>query len=154
MSEGLKGTALAAQTINWGGHDFEGFGDDPALTIEPVGDRFVFTEGADGSAVRAATGSKLFTVKINLLQTSSSNAFATAIHLADLLDPNGIAGVLPFIWKDSLGADLFFSPAMSIIKPTTVQRGNTVKSQEWEFRAAEGVLTAAGAGLLGLIPSP
>jgi hypothetical protein len=152
VTEALKGYNLKGQTVNWGTHDFDGFGENNAFSIEPVGDRFTFTEGVDGSAARAATGSRLFIVKINLLQTSASNAFCAGIHAADLLDDSGIAGVLPFIWKDKNGLDLFFSPTMSIIKPPTIVRSNKVESQEWEFRAADGKLFPAGATLLGLLP--
>ena len=152
--EGLKGYALAGLTINWGGHDFEGFAADAALSIEPTSDRFTFTEGADGSAARAKTGSKLYTVKISLLQTSASNAFCAAILQADEIDDSGIAGVLPFIFKDKNGLDAFFSPAMSIIKPPPIVRSNKIENQEWEFRAADGKVFPAGANLLGILPTP
>lgn len=153
MAEGLKGYALSALTINWGGHDFEGFAEGAALSIEPTSDRFTVTEGADGSAARAATGSRLYTVKISLLQTSASNAFCAAIYQADELDDSGIAGVLPFVFKDKNGADFFMSPRMFITKPASIVRTNKIEPQEWEFRAADGKVFPAGATLLGLIPT-
>jgi hypothetical protein len=151
MSEGVKGTALAAITCNWGGHECSGFGEDGAFSIEPSGERFNVVEGVDGSVVRAHTGSSLWVVKIKLLQTSATNAFFTAIHLLDTVDSTGVAGALPFVVKDANGLDAFLSPAMWIQKPPTMERSNKPMTQEWEFRAADGKMFYGGNNLLGIV---
>lgn len=152
MSDGAKIVDLGAITVNWGGHDFSGFGQNQAFSIEPTSDRFTWVEGVDGSAARAATKSRLYTVKITLLQTSASNAFCSAIHEIDQVDSSGVAGSLPFIVKDANGTDLFFSPAMSVFKEPPMTRGNKVEDQEWEFRAPDGKLYLGGSKLIGLLP--
>ena len=62
-------------TCALGSHIASGFADDSFISIEPAGDGTTYVVGADGEIARSVDPSKLYTVKISVLQTSPTNAY-------------------------------------------------------------------------------
>ena len=58
-------------TCALGNHIMSGFADDSFITVEPAGDGTSYVSGADGEIARSIDPSKIYTVKIALLQASS-----------------------------------------------------------------------------------
>ena len=65
-------------TVALGTHSVTGFADDSFITVEPLGDGVTSKSGCDGEVARAVDPNEQYSVKITLLQTSSSNAFLQA----------------------------------------------------------------------------
>ena len=57
-------------TCALGNHIVSGFNDDSFITIEPAGDGTSYVVGADGEIARSIDPSRVYTVKIALLQNS------------------------------------------------------------------------------------
>lgn len=121
-----------------------GFGEGNAIEFAQKSQDFVSTEGVDGTVLWARTGANLWTIKINLLQSSPSNRDLSAVRLADLETPGGL--VLPFTYADKNGADVFFSPKARVVMPPTVTRSNKGESQAWTIEAAECLPFWGGVG--------
>lgn len=135
--------SLLDSSILYGGI-LDGFADGDAISIEPLGDRWAEIVGSDGSILRVDTGQKAFTVTINLMQSSASNAILMACYLADTETPGGV--LLPFTYKDPNANDAFFSPKAWIKRLPTMGRGNKGNTQTWTLIAADGIFFAGGIG--------
>ena len=59
-------------TCSLGNHIASGFADDSFISIEPAGDGTSYVVGADGEIARSIDPSKVYTVKLSLLQGSST----------------------------------------------------------------------------------
>ena len=73
-------------TCSLGRHIVSGFADDSFINIEPAGDGTSYVAGADGEIVRSIDPSKIYTVKIALLQTSKTNAYLQTMYDKDKKD--------------------------------------------------------------------
>jgi hypothetical protein len=124
--------SLANLVLFFGGLIPGGFGEGDAFTIEPVSPSWLATEGVDGSVAFSDTGSRLYMVKINLLQTSPMNSAMSAIYNVQALTKLA----LPVAFKDTLGADKFKADAGVIQQMPNVARGSKASSQEWPILAA------------------
>lgn len=138
--EAGKTYALRDQMLLFGALILEGFGEGSGIEITPKGPTWVSTEGVDGSAAWAYTGSKLFQVKIKLLQTAAANQQLQAIFSTQ----EETGALIPLVWKDTKGLDLFSSPSALIIQPPNVVRGSKIETQEWQIEASNGKLFLGG----------
>ena len=136
--------SLAGTVIAVGGVELSGLADGDVLTIEPNGEAFNITVGADGTVARASTGNSLFKIGLSLLQTSPYNAKLSQIYLSDTGSPTGL--VYPFLFKDLNGLDVFTSPAFWVNSVPKVGRGNKINNHEWPCYAAMGKLFLGGNG--------
>lgn len=143
MSEGakvfsLKNTILLVATVPIG--QIGGFADSDALEIEAKSDSFVSVEGVDGSVAYADTQSRLFLMKVKLLQTSAANLAMTGIYEAQQASKL----LFPVAYKDLSGVDVFVATSCVITKPPKINRGNKITSHEWALECADGKLFLGG----------
>ncbi len=122
----------------------DGFADGDAISIDPMGDRWGTMIGSAGDLLFVDTGQKAFTITLNLMQSSASNALLNAAYLADTTTPGGI--LLPFTFKDPNANDVFFSPKARIMKLPTFARGNKGNMQAWTIVGADGIQFYGGVG--------
>ena len=122
-------------TCALGNHIMSGFADDSFITVEPAGDGTSYVNGADGEIARSIDPSKIYTIKIALLQASRSNSFLEKKYRQD--QKNG-QGTFSVNIADILGAEKFVGAVGWVTKPASWVRGKTQNNREWEIVVAEG----------------
>lgn len=122
-------------TCAFGNHIVTGFADDSFITIEPAGDGTSYVIGADGEVARSIDPSRVYTIKISLLQNSRSNEYLQKIYEKDVKDGDGTFSVNI---NDLLGKQKFTSGIAWVTKPASWSRGKQQGNREWEIVAAEG----------------
>lgn len=122
-------------TCSLGNHIATGFADDSFITIEPAGDGTSYVVGADGEIARSIDPSKVYTVKIALLQASRSNAYLQKMYDKDQKDGTGTFSVNI---NDLLGAEKFTGGIAWVTKPASWARGKAQGNREWEIVVGEG----------------
>lgn len=122
-------------TCSLGRHIVSGFADDSFINIEPAGDGTSYVVGADGEIVRSIDPSKVYTVKIALLQTSKTNAYLQNMYDKDKKDGSG---TFPVNINDILGREKFVGATAWVTKPPAWGRGKAQTNREWEIVVGEG----------------
>ena len=122
-------------TCALGSHIVSGFADDSFISIEAAGDGTSYVVGADGEIARSIDPSRLFTVKISLLQSSATNKYLQKMSDKDKSDGTGIFSVNI---KDILGEEKFAGAQAWVSKPATWARGKAQTNREWEIIVGEG----------------
>ena len=122
-------------TCAFGSHIVAGFADDSFISIEAAGDGTSYVVGADGEIARSIDPSRLFTVKISLLQSSATNKYLQKMSDKDKSDGTGIFSVNI---KDILGEEKFAGAQAWVSKPATWARGKAQTNREWEIIVGEG----------------
>jgi hypothetical protein len=122
-------------TCAFGNHPVSGFADDSFITIEPAGDGTSYVVGADGEVARSIDASNLYTVKVSLLQGSSTNAYLQKMYDKDHKDGTGTFSVSI---SDLIGKEKFTGSVAWVTKPATWARGKTQGNREWEIAVGEG----------------
>jgi hypothetical protein len=120
--------------IIFGIHTVEGFGEDTKVTVERNADSWTMKTGVDGTVTRSKSNNKTGTITINLMQTSESNDFLSAIAITDELSS---AGVLPVLVKDNNGTSLHTGLEAWIRKPTNSEYALEAGEREWVIDVAE-----------------
>lgn len=123
-------------TCALGNHIVTGFADDSFITVEPAGDGTSYVVGADGEIARSIDPSKVFVVKIALLQASLSNSYLQRMYDKDVKDGTG---TFPVNINDLLGKEKFTGGIAWVTKPASWARGKTQGNREWEIVVGEGV---------------
>lgn len=122
-------------TCALGNHIVSGFADDSFVTIEPAGDGTSYVVGADGEVARSIDPSKVYTIKISLLQNSRSNSYLQKRYDKDVKNGKGTFSVNI---NDLLGKQKFISGVAWVTKPASFARGKAQGNREWEIVAADG----------------
>ena len=122
-------------TCAFGSHIVSGFADDSFISIEAAGDGTSYVVGADGEIARSIDPSRVFTVKILLLQSSATNKYLQKMSDKDKSDGTGIFSVNI---KDILGEEKFTGAQAWVSKPATWTRGKAQTNREWEIIVGEG----------------
>lgn len=122
-------------TCALGNHIASGFADDSIIEIEPAGDGTSYVVGADGEIARSVDPSKMYKIKLSLLQASSTNSFLQKMYDKDKSDGNGTFSVNI---NDILGNEKFVGSIAWITNPATWKRGKTQENREWEIIVGEG----------------
>jgi hypothetical protein len=125
----LAQVVLAHGLIQIGGAGEGGF-----VELEKKNDDFTAEEMIDGEVILCFTGSRLWTAKITLAQTSNSNDVLSAIRLAGVnaaRNGNGGASIVPTTVSDTGGSTLFNSPRSIVGKPAKADFQSKVKDREW-----------------------
>lgn len=125
-------------TCSFGNHIASGFADDSFITVEAGGDRTQYVVGADGEVARSIDPSKIYTVKVTLLQASATNAYLQNMADKDAEDGTGTFSVNI---SDLLGKDKFTSAIAWVSKPASWARGKAQNNREWELVASDGKFT-------------
>lgn len=122
-------------TCSLGNHIVTGFADDSFITVEPAGDGTSYVVGADGEIARSIDPSKVYTVKIALLQASRSNAYLQKMYDKDQKQGTGTFSVNI---NDLLGVEKFTGGIAWVTKPASWARGKAQGNREWEIVVGEG----------------
>lgn len=122
-------------TCSLGRHIVSGFADDSFITIEPAGDGTSYVVGADGEIARSIDPSKVYTVKLSLLQASATNAYLQKMYEKDKKDGSGTFSVNA---NDILGKEKFVGSVAWVTKPASWGRGKQQGNREWEIVVGEG----------------
>jgi hypothetical protein len=129
--------------IYFNGVLIQGFADGSFIEVEQMSPAFASVVGTDGEVARSKSNDRRVKVTVKLLQTSSSNAALSAIHLNDLNAPNG-AGVGTFLMQDLQGGTIAKGDQAWINLIPKGEMDRTAKSREWEFEIANGVRVEGG----------
>lgn len=122
-------------TCSLGRHIVSGFADDSFISIEPAGDGTSYVVGADGEIARSIDPSKVYTVKLALLQASKTNEYLQKMYDKDKKDGSG---TFPVNINDILGKEKFVSAVAWVTKPSAWSRGKAQTNREWEIVVGEG----------------
>jgi hypothetical protein len=113
-----------------------GYADDSFITIEPAGDGTSYVIGADGEIARSIDPSSVFTVKLSLLQASSTNGYLQKMYDKDKKEGTGTFSVNI---ADLLGNEKFVGGVAWVTKPASWARGKAQGNREWEIVVGEGL---------------
>lgn len=122
-------------TCALGRHIVSGYADDSMITIEFGGDGTSYVAGADGEIVRSIDPTEIYTLKLSVQQTSSTNAFLQKMFDKDREDGNG---TFPVNINDLLGKEKFTGDIAWVTKPASFVRGKTQNNREWEIVVGKG----------------
>ena len=123
-------------TCALGRHMVSGYADDSFITIEPAGDGTSYFIGADGEIARSIDPSSVFTVKLSLLQASSTNGYLQKMYDKDKKEGTGTFSVNI---ADLLGNEKFVGGVAWVTKPASWARGKAQGNREWEIVVGEGL---------------
>lgn len=121
--------------IACGNHVVTGVAEDSFVTIDPHGDGFQVTVGCYGDVNRAIPTDKSQTLKISLLQNSTTNKFFEAMHAKDREDGTGY---FPIIIKDLMGNETFSSDYAFVNDYASKGYGKQQTNREWELTVVNG----------------
>lgn len=119
--------------ITIAGFPVSGFADGTFVVVERDADSFNKTVGADGEVARALTNNKTGTFTLTLLQSSSANAFLSALVATDEVTGDGVA---PIQITDKRGLSTYFSAEGWVRKPANAEFSNEITNREWVFDLA------------------
>lgn len=122
-------------TCALGNHIVSGFADDSFISVEPAGDGTSYVVGADGEVARSIDPSKVYTLKLSLLQASKSNAYLQKMYEKDKRSGNG---TFPVNINDIIGREKFTGSVAWVTKPASWSRGKAQGNREWEIVVGEG----------------
>lgn len=117
-----------------------GAAEDGLAEIEPVAPDFTFKTGADGSGAFSQTGNKSYKVTLKLLQSSPVN---TGLATLRALDVATLAGLGPFLLKNSNGLDVLEGTAR-ILGPPKTPIDKEIGTKEWEIMVTDATYFAGG----------
>lgn len=116
--------------VNFRGFLIGGYMDGTFVSVERKEDTWLPFVGVNGETARARNRNKSGTVKVTLMQTSSSNDVLSAALAQD--EATGLAtGVLQI--KDNLGRMLAGCNDAYLLKPAMVEFGKEIAGREWTF---------------------
>ena len=122
-------------TVSLGTHIASGLADDSFISVESAGDGTSYVVGADGEVARSIDPSKVYTVKLSLLQGSVTNAYLQNMYDKDKESGDGTFSVNI---NDIIGEEKFVGSVAWVTKPAAWARGKTQGNREWEIVVGEG----------------
>lgn len=122
-------------TCSLGRHIVSGYADDSMITVEFAGDGTSYVAGADGEIVRSIDPTEIYTLKLAVQQTSSTNAYLQKMFDKDRKDGSGTFSVNI---NDLLGKEKFTGDVAWVTKPASFVRGKTQNNREWEIVVSKG----------------
>jgi len=120
-------------SITVAGQPITGVAEDSFVICEFTSDAFTKKTGADGEVTRSANPDQSGTVTIKLMASSESNAYLSALALAD---KNTLLGTVPVMIKDNNGTDLVEGNECWITKQPKQEYGKEVGDREWKFEVS------------------
>ncbi len=120
-----------------------GYADGEFFKSSQPKDSFIIVEGTDGSIARSKTNTRILEMSLFLLQTSSSNAYLSALHASDLNNPNG-AGIGSFIVEDLQGTTKILCTRAWIRKPADMSLDRQAGPREWMFHGIYSIYLVGG----------
>lgn len=122
-------------TCSFGRHIVTGYADDSMITIDFASDGTSYVVGADGEIVRSIDPAEIYTLKLSVQQTSSTNEYLQRMFDKDRVDGTGI---FPVNINDLLGKEKFVGEVAWVTKPASWVRGKTQNNREWEIAVNKG----------------
>lgn len=122
-------------TCSLGRHIVSGYADDSMITVEFAGDGTSYVAGADGEIVRSIDPTEIYTLKLSVQQTSSTNAYLQKMFDRDRKDGTGTFSINI---NDLLGREKFTGDVAWVTKPASFVRGKTQNNREWEIVVSKG----------------
>lgn len=122
-------------TCSLGRHIVVGYADDSMITIDFASDGTSYVIGADGEIVRSIDPAEIYTLKLSVQQTSSTNAYLQKMFDKDRKDGTGTFSVNI---NDVLGKEKFVGDVAWVTKPASFVRGKTQNNREWEIAVNKG----------------
>ena len=122
-------------TCALGRHIVSGYADDSMITVEFAGDGTSYVAGADGEIVRSIDPTEVYTLKLSVQQTSSTNGFLQKMFDMDREDGSG---TFPVNINDVLGREKFSGEVAWVTKPASFVRGKSQNNREWEIVVSKG----------------
>lgn len=122
-------------TCALGRHIVVGYADDSMITIDFASDGTSYVVGADGEIVRSIDPAEIYTLKLSVQQTSSTNAYLQKMFDKDRKDGTGTFSVEI---NDLLGKEKFVGGVAWVTKPASFVRGKTQNNREWEIAVDKG----------------
>ena len=119
-----------------------GWDESSMISVKTDGQQFTFKKGAAGDISRSKNYPTA-TLTFNLMNTSKSNNFLSALLQLDRNAPNG-AGVFPVLVKDLNGLSLVASDICWIEQDAGLERGAEAQGIQWVFRLTDAKIFIAG----------
>lgn len=116
--------------VTFRGRTLSGFMDGTVITVGRKEDTWLPTVGVQGETARARNRNKSGTVKLVLMQTSSTNDFLSGVAVND--EATGL-GQGPLSIKDSLGTTVALCNDAYVLKPAEINFGKEIEAREWTF---------------------
>jgi hypothetical protein len=116
-----------------GAFPIEGWADGEFLTIEYNEDDYILVVGTDGTFTRSKQMNGSVDATIKIMQSSTANAFLSALRLVGRKTTGG-GDIVPFVVKDKNDATQLFFAAQSWIKSFPKQPfDKSATPREWIF---------------------
>lgn len=105
-----------------------------SITLAPVGKRFSFKNGIDGTTTMSENkGNDNHTCKIKIGYGSAGNAVISAVYNLARKSPAGNAGIVPLVMKDRQGTSLCATLEAIPMGWPDVERAAESGEIEWEL---------------------
>ena len=128
--------------VSLGGLLLEGFAEGSMVEIEPASDDYEAKVGTKGDVGVARIYNPLATVKVRLLQTSTSNdQLSTLRRSSRAATATGFAAALSV--RDASGTSIVQGTAW-IMKRPTLALSNTIEAREWSLMVRESTSFVGG----------
>ena len=114
-----------------GGFIMSGFADGEFVTVTFDEDQFDLKVGTDGEGTRTKMNNFAAVVKINLMQSSDSNAILQGFWTQDRLTDGG---VFPVLIKDNSGKSIYAAAQAWIQKQPEAKFAKSAETREWTIR--------------------
>ena len=112
-----------------GGKRISGYAPGSFLSVVYDVDAFARSIGVDGEGAWFKTGNRAALITATLMQTSQSNDFLSAFHLADLNTPNGL--LVPMSIVEQTGTTVYATDKARVIKLPDGLWSDSVESRAW-----------------------
>ena len=122
-------------TCSLGNHIVVGYADDSMITIDFASEGTSYVVGADGEIVRSIDPAEIYTLKLAVQQTSTTNTYLQKMFDKDRKNGKGTFSVNI---KDILGKEKFVGEVAWVTKPASFVRGRTQNNREWEIAVNKG----------------
>lgn len=132
---GMKTYNPKKVTCSLGSHIVSGYADDSMITIDFASEGTSYVVGADGEIVRSIDPAEIYTLKLAVQQTSTTNTYLQKMFDKDRKNGTGTFSVNI---KDILGKEKFSGEVAWVTKPASFVRGRTQNNREWEIAVNKG----------------
>lgn len=132
----MKPYSLNAHDLNFAGFDI----DDQRgkVTITPVGERYTFKPGTDGTTTMSENaGNDNAVVEIELDYGSAGNGLLSAWYNLNKLSDAGKSAVAALVLKDRVGNSLFLTQSAVIVGQPTRERAAESGTIVWKIYAEQ-----------------
>ena len=121
--------------------DLEGFYEGTFINIQKDDPLFSSRTTADGMTTRTKRSADVYTIRLSLMNTSSSNELLSKLSL---LDQSTFILKFPLMIKDTVGSTLFFASSAWVEQYPETSFGTDISQRDWVIKAAQATLYVGG----------